>query len=614
MFDYSRRSRVSAISWSGALRCLGQRFLPWILALLAAGSPCRAQSVTNVVYGDSLATNWQNWSWGTNLNFSATPAHTGKYSIAVTYTGGWVGLYLDNPGVSLSGYQNLQFWIDGGAGGGQAIWVSTTDTSGRNPVQISISPYIQGGSVGRNGWQEVSIPLSVLGAGSYPLTGIIVQNATDASQGTFYLDDIELTGNGVATPPPPFQIPPFGPKTPAYPSAQPVGDIPAAWPTTFALGLASPPGETPWMKASGAEWKFRYQYLCGGVNTGTGWSTWNSPDGQFATDYLNESAAAGDIPVFTYYQILQSNPLLDQENLPSYQQKFMNVAAMAAYYADWKLLMQKCGEFGKPVVVHVEPDLWGYMQQTTATPQEYKVEVDGSKFPEVAGLPNDAQGFAEALVLLRKKYAPNVILALHASMWSSKIDVGSNRDASLDVAAQANATAKWLNGLGEGWDLCFTDFADRDAAYKQLVESNPGTWWDETNAQLPNFHQAEYWMSVLNHGLQRRLVVWQVPIGNTKARSCDNSHEHYQDNRVQYYLDSAYGKSHIQELVNSGAIAILFGRGDGNTTSYDDSAGDGVTNPAPIDGNDLEETVTDDDGGYLRTQAKAYTAAALGLR
>ena len=58
---------------------------------------------------------------------------------------------------------------------------------------------------------------------------------------------------------------------------------------------------------NGTKWDFRYQYLSAGVNTGNGWATWNSPAGQFATYYMDDSAANGYIPAFVYYMLLQSN-------------------------------------------------------------------------------------------------------------------------------------------------------------------------------------------------------------------------------------------------------------------------------------------------------------------
>ena len=88
--------------------------------------------------------------------------------------------------------------------------------------------------------------------------------------------------------------------------ASSLAPLPAGWPTTLQLGMADSPGGAAAMAAS-APFSFRYQYLSGGVNTGTGWATWNT-NGQFVTYYVAESQAAHIIPVFTYYQLLQSAP------------------------------------------------------------------------------------------------------------------------------------------------------------------------------------------------------------------------------------------------------------------------------------------------------------------
>src|SRR5437870_5019646 len=82
--------------------------------------------------------------------------------------------------------------------------------------------------------------------------------------------------------------------------------LPAGWPTTLQLGLADEPGDATALRRA-APFGFRYQYLAGGVNTGQGWATWN-PNGSFVTRYDAESWAAGTIPVFSYYQLLQSKP------------------------------------------------------------------------------------------------------------------------------------------------------------------------------------------------------------------------------------------------------------------------------------------------------------------
>src|SRR5439155_19586724 len=74
------------------------------------------------------------------------------------------------------------------------------------------------------------------------------------------------------------------------------------------FGVASQPSDLSWMTGGGVPWRYRYQYLASGVNTGTGWETWNSPTGSFATLYMNASSANGYIPVFSYYELLQSTP------------------------------------------------------------------------------------------------------------------------------------------------------------------------------------------------------------------------------------------------------------------------------------------------------------------
>ena len=82
--------------------------------------------------------------------------------------------------------------------------------------------------------------------------------------------------------------------------------LPHGWPKTLQIGLTDSPGDAAALRAK-APLGFRYQYLAGGVNTGSGWSTWN-PDGTFASMYVQDSWAHNIIPVLTYYMLLQSNP------------------------------------------------------------------------------------------------------------------------------------------------------------------------------------------------------------------------------------------------------------------------------------------------------------------
>ena len=105
-------------------------------------------------------------------------------------------------------------------------------------------------------------------------------------------------------------------------------------------------------------------------------------------------------------------------------------------------------------------------------------------------------------------------------------------------------------------------------------------------------------------------IVWQIPLGNQYYKTENNSWGHYQDNRAEYFV------GHVQELVDTGVIGVLFGAGNGGSTEHTDGKGDGVTNPASFctsDGmssgqvcNTNVSTYPDDDGGYIRIQAGLY--------
>jgi purple acid phosphatase-like protein len=411
------------------------------------------------------------------------------------------------------------------------------------------------------------------------------------------------------------------------------GAVPAGLRSTFMFGLAANPtdgqvgptfGNITWMQNSGTRWDACYQYLAGGVNTGSGWATWNS-GGYFATKYLQEADAAGYIPVFTYYQLLQSNPHSGGDESAQDFSNLNNPSTMAAYYADFKLLMQKCGAFGKTAIVHVEPDMWAYLQNDhaggTDDAAHVSAAVASSGFPEAAGLPNTAAGYARCLVKLRDTYAPNVLLAPHASGWATAVDLGSDTRSSIDVAAHARRVANFLNSLGAGWDLFFYDPLDRDAAFYEFVYGDGGArWWNESDSPTtyPNFVRIRQWLAYLSQYQNKRCVLWQVPVGNYYYSACNNTDGHYEDNRAQYFLEGYPTNPHIQQWADAGVIGLLFGRGAGGPTTYSDAKGDGVTNPAPYVKSGTRRSPSnlghvsansDDDGGYLRLKVRAYFAA-----
>ena len=416
----------------------------------------------------------------------------------------------------------------------------------------------------------------------------------------------------------------------------------AALPGHFGIGLSARPdvsGLAGWMPRTKVPWDFAYQYMAGGVNTGNGWATWNDR-AQFPLWYARAAAGHGYIPVFPYYMLLQSvGPCAScgesERDLAHLNSKDL----MRAYYADFAKLMQRLGPgtydgirgFGKTAIVQVEPDLSAYAEHAVLRsaecfghctggandPRKLRAAVASSGFAAVQGYGNTYRGFNLALLHLRDLYAPNVLLAFHASDWAALWDVGSYTGRDLDAASLGRRVAAFASAAGvaklrpdtSAYDLVFNDVADRDSEVS-------GIWWDRRNVAFPNFHRWERYVRAIHGATGRPVVVWQIPEGNQWFRTEDGAPGHTQDNRAEYFFH------HVGELEAAGIVALLFGRGNPSTT-HTDATGDGVTNPAATcttNGmssgevcNDHVSTVADDDGGYLRMEARAYYRAPVPL-
>jgi len=394
-----------------------------------------------------------------------------------------------------------------------------------------------------------------------------------------------------------------GPWTPSTP---PGGRALSIFGDRLAFGLRSDPADLEWMVQSGVPWAARYTYLAGGVNTGAGWATWSPAPGAYAAEYAAKSAAAGYIPVFSYYQLQQSMPHTGATEAERDNTNLADPRTMRAYYEDFALLMRSLAGSPRPPIVQVEPDLWGYLEQRSANPASIPASVASSGYADVASEPNNAVGFSRALLDLRDRYAPNVLLAIHASAWGAGRDPAVST-ADFDPVPLANASAKFLRSLDSAgrWDLVFHDMIDRDAALSQPADGRRA-WWDPTDESVPDFGRWLAYVHALSRALDRRIVLWQVPVGNQRYRTMDNSAGHYQDTRAEYFL------AHPDLLADAGVAAVLFGPGVDDATWYTDARKDGITNPDPVSAFGCDRCNTevsrfaDDDGGFLRVAVGAY--------
>jgi len=104
------------------------------------------------------------------------------------------------------------------------------------------------------------------------------------------------------------------------------------------------------------------------------------------------------------------------------------------------------------------------------------------------------------------------------------------------------------------------------------------------------------------------MVGWQIPLGNTLMRTMDNTWDHFQDNRVQWLL-GPQSRAHLRAYAAAASSGSCSGLAPTGATCACDAAKDGITNPAPVNGNTRLSLSSDDDGGYFKAQVRAYYRA-----
>jgi len=337
-------------------------------------------------------------------------------------------------------------------------------------------------------------------------------------------------------------------------------------------------GQT-WMKSSGVPWDYRYYYFTKGWANNWGYGNY---DGSMATNFFNECAASGFVPVIQYYQM----NLEAGGGEAQFLSKTQNAATMKGYFSDFKLLMQKAKAYGKPVVVILEADGFGFLQQQSNSNPNVYAAVAATGLPELAGLPNTIAGWGLAFLKLRNAVgATNVYLGPDISAWGTNRDIMyvSVTDALQPAVDQVyNFLAPFglaANQTGSTFDFIANNPLDRDSDYYRLTRGQ-NRWMDASDsASLTTASLNRYaeWLRLLNVKTNKRIVLWQIPLGNSNHLNVANnggSRQGYKDNRPEYFF--ANGTAHMEKFASSGVIAMLFGAGASDQSSYqNDTYSDG---------------------------------------
>jgi hypothetical protein len=195
-------------------------------------------------------------------------------------------------------------------------------------------------------------------------------------------------------------------------------------------------------------------------------------------------------------------------------------------------------------VIHVEPDLWGYLEQAHAT--------------------RLARSFAQRLVSMRDRLAPHVLLAWHLSVWGTGEDPTYSKPSLAHMDALAAQSAAFYESLRARFELVFNDVLDRDSGFYQSVYGNSGTAWS-----AEDFRRHDSYIAGFTRRTDTPVALWQLPLGNT---TLNNTWDHYRDNRVQWWLADATG-AHLRATASAGVIGLLFGGGAAGTTSAETDGG-----------------------------------------
>lgn len=281
------------------------------------------------------------------------------------------------------------------------------------------------------------------------------------------------------------------------------------------------------------------------------WGCWqdrSQPPGQYVKYHMQQNANATwqnaprpRLPVFTYYTFLSGSGGVEGTR----EVAAMNDAAiLGRYFDDWRFLLQTIGS--ERVMLHVEPDLWGFVRGANSDPRAVPAQVGAANPSDCPTQENSAAGLARCMIAMARKYAPRAAVGLHASPWNYL------------ASGNGGETGRYMLALGAAdGDFVVTDPSDRDAAWYSAQGLD--RWWDDQKA-------AAYlaWSKTLAETVGKPTVMWQIPLGNSAQNNTTN---HWQDNRVDYLF------AHINEVADAHVAALLFGAGHQEQTSPETDGG-----------------------------------------
>ena len=395
-----------------------------------------------------------------------------------------------------------------------------------------------------------------------------IENSGDANGAINYLIDC---GAGPQAPP----------STPQGTAAS--GHIPTGVSPHLGIGFQEDNGGT-WLQNSGVKWDYRWAYFSPtspGVDWYNDWG-YGAADGSFATTYFDECDAQGFVPVVQYFNL--NGDYAPAGDTTQTLAKLQSASNMSDYFGKFKVLMEKAKAFAKPVVVILEGNVVGLLQQQSHSNNATYAAIAASGLPDLVGLPDTVAGFGLAFLQMRKAVgASNVVLAPDVPYWATGDFISANT--SDDIEPHVDGQYAFLSTMGLGTNVTGETFnfiatnplaADFDwFLYDKADNGNQSQdlWWDPSDAApitSRSFNRYAQWLKFFNTVSSLRWMLWQIPMGNSNSPDIDNPNSAggvaptaaagWKDNRPEYFFCSQSNR-HLGQFADAGVIALLFGAG-----------------------------------------------------
>ena len=382
-----------------------------------------------------------------------------------------------------------------------------------------------------------------------------------------------------------------------------LGPVPAGWGDRMTMTLALDASRYPVLGAHFGRGISAEINLGGDPINGPSWDRNTGPHP--AADAIRKVESQGSEALVNYYvaRIIGRGEGNDASEADVVKQ-IADRSKMTVYWKDVTELLKELGSLDQPIPLTVDMGVSNTVETVSSDAAKVKAAVASTGVADLAGLPDTFAGWSQAWVKLRDKYAKKVMLGYILEPWAAGdflVPFGKNYTDG-DVVNWAHGFSSYYATLGAKFD-----FIDYIVAYGEA-----GKLSTKTASNYPtdkDFARLLSWVTNIAQGTKLRVVLGNVPIGNTVMAPMNNTNYHWQDGYVQWLLgDGDY--IHLHALRDAGVIGIDFGFGESgaDVTCPCDAANDGETQGVPAGATPTRELAasSDDDGGYLQARISAY--------